>query len=395
MPETYDVAVIGGGPSGCLVASALASAGHRIILLERRPAGVCEPCCTGIVGRAYLDAVPVARDLVLRSARSAVLISPSGRRLHVSSCIEQAFMLDRTRLERLLRRRTAEAGAQVYEGVLVTGVDATQDGCTVRARTASGNAVFLSRAVAVAGGVAPGLLQRAHLPAPSKHLVGAHAEIEMDGVEETEVYFLSDIAPGAFAWLVPVERSRVRLGVLSSSSAARLAGRFLERPEVRRRLPQRPIHIAQRPVPVSVSRRMSGLRVLSVGDAAGQVKPTTGGGLYLGATAAAVTGEVLSDALAKDDLSALRLSSYDARWRATFGPELRRGAFARQVYSRLSARQVDGIIGMAERTHVAERLLRSPSFSFDRHSGALLSGLLRCLPGALWRPAAGSEEADS
>jgi flavin-dependent dehydrogenase len=135
--------------------------------------------------------------------------------------------------------------------------------------------------------------------------------------------------------------------------------------------------------------------VLSVGDAAGHVKPTTGGGLYLGAVAAAAAAEVLNDALERDDLGARTLSSYDARWRATFGAELRRGAVARTVYSRLSARQVDGIIDMAERTHVAETLLRSPSFSFDHHSGALLSGLLRCLPGALLRPAVGRAEADS
>jgi len=225
--------------------------------------------------------------------------------------------------------------------------------------------------------------------------VGAHAEVDMDDVDQTEVYFLSDFAPGAFAWLVPVDERRVRLGVLSPSSAARLAERFLERPEVRRRLRQRPDRIAQRPVPVALSRRMFAERVLVVGDAAGQVKPTTGGGLYLGAMGAEATVRALCDALAKDDLSARALSDYDARWRATFGAELRRGGVARGVYSRLSARQVDGIIDMAERTHVAEKLLTSPSFSFDRHSGALLSGLLRCLPGVLWRPAAGRMEADA
>ncbi len=395
MPELYDVAVIGGGPSGCLVASSLASAGNRVVLLERRRAGVFEPSCTGIVGRPYLDTLPVAQDLVLRSARSAVLISPSGRRLHVSASTDQAFILDRRELERRLRQQATAAGARVVDGALATRVDVTHHGCTIRGRTASGEPVFLSRALVIAAGVAPGLLRQAHLAPPSRHMVGAHAEVEMDDVDQTEVYFLSDFAPGAFAWLVPVDERRVRLGVLSPSSAARLAERFLERPEVRRRLRQRPDRLSQRPVPVALSRHMFADRVLVVGDAAGQVKPTTGGGLYLGAMGAESAGRALCDALAKDDLSARALSGYDAEWRCAFGDELRRGGVARGVYSRLSARQVDGIIDMAERTHVAEKLLTSPSFSFDRHSGALLSGLLRCLPGVLWRPAAGRMEADA
>lgn len=396
MPELYDVAVIGGGPSGCLVASALASGGRRVVVLERRRADAVEPCCTGIVGRPYLDCIQPCEDLVLAAARSAVLISPSGRRLRVAAAVDQAFVLDRALLEIRLRRRAAEAGAELVEGVLVTRASVSTDVCETSVSGPDGARTYSSRALVIAGGVNPGLLRQARLEPPSKHMVGAHAEVEMDGVDETEVYFLSDVAPGAFAWLVPLGSGRVRLGVLSASSAAQVAGAFLKRPAVRDRVRQQPPHvITQRPVPVGLSRRMHGERVLAVGDAAGQVKPTTGGGLYFGAMAAAAAAAVLDEALAKDDLSAPALSRYETRWQSAFGRELRRGALARAVYSRLSPRQVDGIIDMAARTGVADRLLLSPSFSFDRHSGTLLSGLLRCLPGALLRPTGRQSEADS
>ena len=226
-------------------------------------------------------------------------------------------------------------------------------------------------------------------------MVGAHAEVEMDGVDETEVYLLPDLAPGAFAWLVPTGSHTVRLGVLSRTSAARITRGFLGRPGVRTRLRQPVARVLQRPVPVAVSTRMHAARVLAVGDAAGQVKPTTGGGLFLGAMGADAAAAVLDVALRKDDLSAEGLSSYDARWRSEFGDELRRGAFARAAYVRLSAHHVDRIVETAERSGVADRLLRSSSFSFDHHSGALLSGLLRCLPGALLPSLSGRPEARS
>jgi len=366
-----------------------------VVVLERRRADAVEPCCTGIVGRPYLDCIQPCEDLVLAAARSAVFISPSGRRLHVAASVDQAFVLDRALLERRLRQRAAAAGAEMVEGVLVTRTSVSTDLCETRVSGPDGARTYSSRALVIAGGVNPGLLRRAGLLPPSKHMVGAHAEVEMDGVDETEVYFLSDVAPGAFAWLVPMAPGRVRLGVLSASSVAQVAATFLARPGVRDRLRRRPLHIAQRPVPVAVSRRMHGERVRSVGDAAGQVKPTTGGGLYLGAMAAVAAAAVLSEALARDDLSARALSRYETQWRSAFGGELRRGALARAIYSRLSVGHVDGVIELAARTGVAEKLLRSPSFSFDRHSGTLLSGLLRCLPGALLRPAGRQSEADS
>jgi len=118
-----------------------------------------------------------------------------------------------------------------------------------------------------------------------------------------------------------------------------------------------------------------------IGDAAGQVKPTTGGGLYFGAYAARAAADVVGKALAGGNLSAHALSAYQRQWRSAFGRELRRDALARGIYARLSSSQVDRIITYAERTGLARELVESRSFSFDRHGATLLTALLRCLPG--------------
>ncbi len=90
-----------------------------------------------------------------------------------------------------------------------------------------------ARGLILAAGVSPGLLRQAGLTAPNRYLVGAHAELEMDGVAETEVYLLPDLDRGAFAWLVPLDHRTVRFGVLAHRSAAALARRFLQRPSIR------------------------------------------------------------------------------------------------------------------------------------------------------------------
>jgi len=391
--RNYDVAVIGAGPAGSYAASLLATTGHRVLLLEQTRADAVAPGCTGVVGAPYMDLVGVDSDVILTEARSATFLSPSGASMRVTSPDVQAYVLDRALLELRLRRRVVAAGAELREGMLVTRVARVGDTIEVMGLSEGAAERYSCRALILAAGVSPGLSRQLGLPASGRFLVGAHTEVEMDGVPETEVHFLPDLAPGAFAWLVPVGARRVRVGVLCARSAARLTGRFLDRSGVRDRLVALPGSIVQRPVPVSVPRRTYSYGVVAVGDAAGQVKPTTGGGLYFGAVAARAAADVVARALESGDLSLRALSEYERSWKSALGRELRRGAFTRGIYARLSPGQVDRIIAHAERTGLADTLLNSRSFSFDRHSATLLSGLLRCLPGSFPRSEVFTEEA--
>jgi digeranylgeranylglycerophospholipid reductase len=376
----YDVAVIGGGPSGSHVARLLSERGLLVAVLEKNEPENAEPGCTGIVGRPYLELVEAARKVVVAEGRSVVFVSPSGRRLRVAAHEAQAWMLDRGALEHELLRRARTAGAEVIPGCTVQSIERQSDGVVVHARMGACGRRFSARAIVVASGVSPRLTGSLGLGRVARCLVGAHAFVHMDGLDETEVYLLQGDERGAFGWLVPVPGGMARAGALSRWGAARVLQDLLERPEVKGRF-RASGPVSRRPVPIAPLRRGYGDRVVVVGDALGAVKPTTGGGLYFGALTAQSAAEALARAFDEGDLSERSLAAHDRTWKHMLGPELRRGRALRQVYERLGPKTIDRMVAGMERTGVADTLVARPGFSFDLHSGVLLRGLLAGIGG--------------
>ena len=109
-----------------------------------------------------------------------------------------------------------------------------------------------------------------------------------------------------------------------------------------------------------------------MGDAAGQVKPTTGGGIYYGLLCADIAANILHRALASNALSAKSLADYEREWGKKLGRELRIGYWARRFYERLSDRQLDKIFDIIKSYGIDEALLRAGELSFDWHGAVVL-----------------------
>lgn len=133
--------------------------------------------------------------------------------------------------------------------------------------------------------------------------------------------------------------------------------------------------IRQKAIPLGTLPRTYGDRILVIGDAAGQVKPTTGGGIYFGHLGAKIAAKVLKEALEGDDLAAARLSRYQKRWKIKMGKEIFLGYLVRQLYDKLSDHQIGRIFDALDSGGMAKAMLNSPSFSFDWHSKLILAGL--------------------
>ena len=113
-------------------------------------------------------------------------------------------------------------------------------------------------------------------------------------------------------------------------------------------------------------------RAIAVGDAAGLVKPTTGGGIYDGLLSGRIAAETLDEALRHDALDANRLSRYERRWKARLGPEIRAGLAFRSIAGRLNDRAVDAILELASVDGIVPLLQQTANFNWHRDAALAL-----------------------
>jgi len=373
--QLYDVIIVGAGPAGSYTAYELASLGHDVAVFEEKSAAGLNVCCTGIISTECFQSLDLDTDVILTKVNSAKFLSPSGRCLRFQTERVQAYVVNRLLLDKAITSKAQSRGAQYFFSSPVIDIIPGKDSIQAETLCFGARAIFSARAVVLANGFRPKLPRKLGLGKIKNFLVGAQAEIEAKNVDEFEVYFGQEIAPGAFAWLVPTSTNKAYVGLLATSQAKLRLQNFLNNLFGQARVTSRDVEIEQKAIPVGTLAHSYGDRVLVIGDAAGQVKPTTGGGIYFGHLGAKIAAAVLDEALNSDNLTAGQLSLYQKQWKAKMGKELSRGYWARWAYAKLSDRQIEGIFNILNSGGMAEALLNSGNFSFDWHSRLILAVL--------------------
>jgi digeranylgeranylglycerophospholipid reductase len=351
----------------------LASSGHDVAIFEKKIAPGLNACCTGIISTECLQSLDIDVDVILTKVNSAKFFSPSGRCLRFQTETVQAYVVNRLLLDKALASKAQSLGVQYFFSSPVVDIIPGKDNIQVEILCFGAREIFSARAVVLANGLRPKFPRKLGLGRIKSYLVGAQVEIEAKNVDELEVYFGQEIAPGAFAWLVPTSTNKAYVGLLATSQAKLHLQNLLNNLSGQGRVKGKDVEIEQKAIPVGTLARTYGDRVVVIGDAAGQVKPTTGGGIYFGHLGARIAAEVLNEALSSDNLTAGQLSRYQKQWKANMGKELSRGYWARWLYAKLSNRQIEGIFNVVDSGDMVEALLNSGNFSFDWHSRLILA----------------------
>jgi digeranylgeranylglycerophospholipid reductase len=347
MSRPIDVLIVGGGPGGLFMAGRLAARGVRTLVCEEH-ARVGDPVhCTGVLSAESFSAFDLPESATLNQLTAVRFLSPSGIPVDYTTPVPLATVIDRPVFDRALADRAIAAGAEIRLGARVTALHADASG----ARATVGGATIEARRAVLACGASYKFQRRFGFGLPTTYLQTAQQELPARRPGDVELHFGQDIAPGGFAWAVPVLRrdgASVRIGVMASRDIRRCYERMLGRVSQRWGVSDHDPAPRVKILPLGAVDRTYGDRMLVIGDAAGLVKPTTGGGIHYSIVSAALAADVAIEALAADRLDAETLSAYERAWRAELAEEFEAQHELRQVATTLSDKAIDSFFELAQ-----------------------------------------------
>jgi geranylgeranyl reductase family protein len=371
-----------------MAARELARRGYDVVVLEEHASIGLPAHCTGILGSEAFAELDIPRDTILSTARSARFVAPDGSSVLVEADRVNAAIVDRARFDQALADSSCAAGVELRSNARVRRIGIHDRGVDV---SADGELTITARACVLACGASYRFNRALGLGVPRAFVQSAQLERPFHGPAQVEVHLGRDRAPGGFAWVVPFQRDGQpyqRLGLMADTRAGTLFRTFSN--DIRSRFapgddpwPEPRLKI----LPLGPVARTYAHRVVAVGDAAGLVKPTTGGGIYYGLLSGSFAAETLDGALRADDMRESVLRTYENRWRERLGAEIRIGLAFRTLASRLNDRAIDALIELARVDGIVPMLRQTADFNWHRQSALALlkhSQFRRILLSSLW-----------
>ncbi|MEA1966230.1 MAG: NAD(P)/FAD-dependent oxidoreductase [Euryarchaeota archaeon] len=372
----YDVVVVGAGPAGCLAAKYAAKNGAKTLIIEEH-ASIGSPVqCAGLLSTRAIRECEVVPDKGFHPITGAFVHAPDRRRIRISGHEIKAYVVDRRIFDRTLAENAIRSGADILMRTRAVGIDigtGTQGHGRRRILHVAieGEPDVIEADVVIgADGVQSHIARWAGLDTPDTVLSGAQVSTvyDFEDPEFVEI-FPGSCAPGFFAWAIPYHGSaRIGLavrpgfgsgsGVEHESAWVHLKRLIAEHPVVSEKCDPGIAGIALGGIPISVPQQTAADGVLIVGDAAGQVKPTSGGGVYPGAVCAKIAGKIAADAVTEGDTSVRRLSEYDKLWRAMIGRELAIGRRINEWMARLSDSEIDRLVRVLDDDELLDLITR-------------------------------------
>ena len=346
---------VGAGVAGCEAALGAAKMNARVLLLEEHPQVGLPSHCSGVVSLSGLEllGLDAHSSFSQKLIHGARFFPPRGESIEIRKKDPVALILNRMKLDQFLAKQAVAAGVELRAKTRASKFERTADGDSLS--LADGSKVA-SKVVIDASGVGSRLSEQAGLRAPDWGEILPGLQYELVDMKEqsdlVELFFGSKRAPGFFAWSIPTGKNSARVGLASKKGNVK---KFLD-DLVKEQWPKANIDATKSGsvlVAGPISRCWSPGFIV-VGDAAGQVKQTTGGGIVIGGYCGKLSGIAAASAATNVGIQAEQfLRNYDAQWREKFGSDLRKMDLARKLFAGLSDETLDRLFSVL-RDNVSE-----------------------------------------
>ena len=356
----YEVIIAGGSVSGLLCAREIARLGHSVLVLEEDYEIGTPEHCGGVVSVSGIEELGVipTRGTLENKISSASIISPSGKSFTLNAKAQKVLVLDRRDFDKQIAHQAKNNGAEIWVRTSLKEINGDE------VKTSVGNlkcnVIVDARGVSsLIGKDREGILQ------------SAQYEVYADWIDKDriEVYFDQEKYPGFFAWIIPTCTDIAKVGVAGKGiNAAITLENFLT---------QKGKHSIVRKIfaPIWIKGPIENFvtkNIVTIGDAAGQSKPTTAGGIYSCGLGGIFAGRAISKYLGSGNQS--DLLGYQKSWSEKFGHEFQNMLLARKLFERFDNRSIDKMFESVT-PEILEEISKEGMFDFHTVSLAKLLGV--------------------
>ena len=351
----FDVVVAGGSVAGLLCAREIASEGFSVLVIEEDYEIGTPEHCGGLVSFAGLEELGIIpfRKTFDHMIESAKITSPNGKSFTINSKKQKVVEISRRELDKQIAFQAQKNGAIIkvktsFQEITDTGIRTNEEKINCK--------IFVD---------ARGVSSLIHKDRTGI-LSSAQYEIYADWIKKgkVEVIFDQEKYPGFFAWIIPSNEGKGKVGV---------AGRGINVSETLNKiLEERGDHSTIRKIfaPIwikgPIEKFVEGKTVI-IGDAAGQAKPTTAGGIFTSGMGGIYAGQAISKFLETDDK--IELEQYQKKWIKRFGKEFEKQSLARKILERIDNKTINKLFGSITPEIIKEI---SEKDDFDFHTSSII-----------------------
>lgn len=272
------IAIVGAGPVGCYAAALLAKKGFEVDLFDRKEEAAvgCPIQCTGLLSEEIVKCIKLKKDFLVNVFEQIEVIAPNKRRLVVN---KKEFLVDRTKFDQYLLGLAIKSGAKFYPGHKLVKITKNKKNKHNLIFNYDNKLKIISPGLII-GADGPQSLVYQYLNPRRQRTYYYGIQAVVKGKFNPAVYrtfFGREVCPDLFAWVVPESEGSARIGLATIQQPATYFINLLQDLKVKQ---SQIIEKQGGIIPLfDPQSRTSFQNILLLGDAAGQVKATTLGGI--------------------------------------------------------------------------------------------------------------------